>query len=58
MKKGVIKGTVTQDPFGQGCDPIVLAYNQVISGDAAVTGKAFTKMDVYTPDNIAEVFPD
>ena len=58
VKKGVIKGTVTQDPFGQGCDPIVLAYNQVISGDAAVTGKAFTKMDVYTPDNIAEVFPD
>lgn len=58
VKKGVIKGTVTQDPFGQGCDPIVLAYNQVISGEAAVTGKAYTKMDVYTPDNIAEAFPD
>lgn len=58
VKKGVIKATIGQDPFGQGCDPIVLAYNQVVSGKAEVTGKAYTKMDAYTPDNISEAFPD
>lgn len=58
VKKGVIKATITQDPFGQGCDPIVLAYNQVISGKEDVTGKAYTKMDAYTPENINEAFPD
>lgn len=58
LKKGVIKATIGQDPFGQGCDPIVLAYNQVISGEPEVTGTAYTKMDAYTPDNISESFPD
>lgn len=58
MKKGVIKASVGQDPYGQGADPIILAYNQVITGEPEVTGNAFTKMDVYTPDNISEYFPD
>lgn len=58
LKKGVIKATIGQDPFGQGCDPIVLAYNQVVTGEAEVTGKAFTKMDAFTPENISESFPD
>lgn len=58
IKKDVIKATIGQDPFGQGADPVVLAYNQIISGKAAVTGDAFTAMDAYTPDNISEYFPD
>lgn len=58
VKSGAIKATVTQDPFGQGCDPIILAYNQVVTGNTEVTGNAFTKMDVYTPDNIKTAFPD
>lgn len=57
VKSGAIKATVTQDPFGQGCDPIVLAYNQAVTGNPEVTGDAFTKMDVYTPENIGEAFP-
>lgn len=58
VKKGIINGTVSQDPFGQGADPIILAYNQLVTGTAEVTGNAFTKMDVITPDNVAELFPE
>ncbi len=58
MKDGVIKASIGQDPYGQGADPVILAYNQVVTGEAEVTGDAFTKMDIYTPDNISEYFPD
>lgn len=58
VKKGIINGTVSQDPFGQGADPIILAYNQLVTGEAKVTGNAFTKMDVITPDNVNELFPE
>ncbi len=57
LKSGEIKATITQDPFGQGCDPVILAYNQIVTGSPAVTGDAFTKMDAFTPDNVAEAFP-
>lgn len=55
LEKGIINATITQDPFGQGCDPIVMAYNQIVSGKAEVTGDAFTAMDAYTPDNVSEL---
>lgn len=58
VKKGIINGTVSQDPFGQGADPIILAYNQLVAGEPEVTGNAFTKMDVITPDNVNELFPE
>lgn len=58
LKKDVIKATVDQDPYGQGADPIILAYNQVITGEPEVTGNAFTNMDIYTPENVNEFFPD
>ncbi len=55
LETGDIKATITQDPFGQGCDPIVLAYNQVVTGKAEVTGDAYTALDVYTPENVSEI---
>lgn len=55
LQKGIINATVTQDPFGQGCDPIVLAYNHILSGKAEVTGNAFTAMDAYTPVNVGDL---
>ena len=55
LETGDIKVTITQDPFGQGCDPIILAYNQVVTGEAEVTGNAYTALDVYTPDNVDEI---
>ncbi len=58
IKKGIIKASIGQDPFGQGADPIILAYNEIISGTPQVTGDAFTAMDAYTPENIKDSFPD
>lgn len=58
VRKGIINGTVSQDPFGQGADPIILAYNQLVTGKAEVKGNAFTKMDVITPENVNEFFPE
>lgn len=52
VRKGAIKATIDQDPFGQGADPIILAYNEKVTGKAEVTGKAFTKMDTATPENV------
>ena len=58
MKDGIINASIGQDPYGQGADPVILAYNQVVTGEPEVEGNAFTAMDVYTPDNINEYFPD
>ena len=55
LETGDIKVTIDQDPFAQGCNPIVLAYNQVVTGETPVTGNAFTALDVYTPDNVDEL---
>ena len=58
IRSGVIKCTLGQDPYGQGSDPVILAYNEIVTGSAAVTGDAFTAMTEYTPDNINEYFPE
>ena len=58
IRSGVIKCTLGQDPYGQGSDPVILAYNEIVTGKANVTGDAFTEMTEYTPDNINEYFPE
>lgn len=58
IRSGVIKCTLGQDPYGQGSDPVILAYNQIVTGEAKVTGNAFTEMTEYTPDNINDYFPE
>lgn len=57
VRKGAIKATIDQDPFGQGADPIILAYNEKVTGKAEVTGKAYTKMDAATPENVDTLVP-
>jgi ABC-type sugar transport system substrate-binding protein len=57
LRTGDIDSTIGQDPFGQGADPIILAYNHAVTGKAAVTGNAFTKMDIVTHDNVGQYFP-
>jgi ABC-type sugar transport system substrate-binding protein len=57
VRKDVIKDTLTQDPFGQGSDPLILAYNQLVTGKPEKEGNAFTKMDEITPANVNQFFP-
>ena len=33
IKKGIIHTTISQDPFGQGHDPIVWMYNHIVTGE-------------------------
>lgn len=54
---GSIKATIGQDPYGQGANPVIFAYNEKITGKAEYTGKVWTKMDVVTKENIEEFFP-
>ena len=54
---GVVNATIGQDPYGQGADPVIFAYNAEITGEEAITGNEWTKMDVVTPDNVAEYYP-
>jgi ABC-type sugar transport system substrate-binding protein len=57
LRSGDIDSTLTQDPFGQGSDPVILAYNQIVTGKPQITGNAFTKMDEVTPANVNQYFP-
>lgn len=57
LRTGDIDSTIGQDPFGQGSDPVILAYNQILTGTPEKTGNAFTKMDIVTSENVNEFFP-
>ncbi len=54
---GIVNATIGQDPYGQGADPVIFAYNAAITGEEAISGNEWTKMDVVTPDNVAEYYP-
>lgn len=54
---GIVGATIGQDPFGQGADPVIFAYNAIVTGEDTITGNEWTKMDVVTPDNVAEYYP-
>ena len=52
VKKGVIYGTIGQDPFAQGHDPAVRLFNMLVGGVNPECGRMVTKSDVVTKDNI------
>ena len=54
---GFVDATIGQDPYGQGADPVIFGYNAVITGEKEITGNEWTKMDVVTPENVAEFYP-
>ncbi len=55
VRKGVISGTLGQDPFGQGFDPIVYAFNQIVTGQKPPQVKMWTRLDYVTKDNVDEL---
>lgn len=54
---GIVNATIGQDPYGQGANPVIFGYNAVITGNEDITGNEWTKMDIVTPDNVAEYYP-
>jgi ABC-type sugar transport system substrate-binding protein len=58
VKSGEIAAAINQDPFGQGFDSCVIMYNYIMTGDNPYGDFYPTKLDVVTPDNIGEMYPD
>lgn len=56
VKKGVISGTIGQDPFAQGHDPAVRLFNYLVGGIVPPAGRLLTKADFVTKDNIAKFY--
>ena len=52
VKKGVIYGTIGQDPLAQGHDPAVRLFNMLVGGVSPECGRMVTKADLVTKDNI------
>lgn len=54
VQKGVIYGTIGQNPFAQGHDPAIRLYNYLVGGQAPECGRLITRADLVTQDNIDE----
>jgi ribose transport system substrate-binding protein len=54
VKKGVIYGTVGQDPYAQGHDPVIRLFNYLVDGVVPPAGLLYTRADVVTKDNMAD----
>ncbi len=52
VQKGVIYGTIGQDPYAQGHDPAIRLFNYLVGGVAPECGRLVTRADVVTLDNI------
>jgi ABC-type sugar transport system substrate-binding protein len=52
VKKGVVSGTIGQDPFAQGHDPVIRLYNYLLTGEAPECARLLTRADVVTQENI------
>lgn len=55
VRKGIISATIGQDPFGQGFDPVVYAYNQIVTGQKPPKEKMWTKLDVVSKDTVNDI---
>lgn len=54
VQKGVIYGTIGQDPFAQGHDPAIRLYNYLVGGEVPECGRLVTRADLVTQENIDE----
>jgi len=54
VQKGVISGTIGQDPYAQGHDPAIRLYNLSVGGVQPSCGRLLTKSDFVTKDNISD----
>ena len=55
--EGVCSATIGQDPWTQGACSVVMAYNEVITGEQEFTGDVYVNADVVTAENVEELFP-
>ena len=52
IEKGVIDGTIGQDPYAQGHDPAIRLFNYLVGGKVPPAGRLLTRSDFVTKDNL------
>ncbi len=55
IEKGIIYATITQDPFGQGHDPIVWLYNHLVTGEAFPKENMGCRLSVVDRENVGNL---
>lgn len=58
VKTGEIVAAIAQDPFGQGFDSCVYLYNYLVAGQKPEKDFIPVKLDVVTPENVKEMYPN
>jgi ABC-type sugar transport system substrate-binding protein len=53
VEKGVIDGSIGQNPDAQGHDPVIRLYNYLVAGQLPAYGKLLTKAELITKENSA-----
>ena len=54
VRKGVITGTIGQNPFAQGHDPAIRLFNYIVGGIVPPAGQLVTRADFVTKENMAD----
>jgi ribose transport system substrate-binding protein len=58
VKKGVITGTIGQQPFAQGHDPAIRLFNYLVAGVVPPAARLLTRADFVTQDNIDQFWSE
>ena len=53
IDKGVVDGSIGQDPDAQGHDPVIRLFNYLVAGQLPPYGKLYTKAELITRENAA-----
>ncbi|RPJ05181.1 MAG: sugar ABC transporter substrate-binding protein, partial [Spirochaetaceae bacterium] len=58
VKKGVIKATLSQNPFVQGYNPVLYLYNFLVTKQPLPVNRLLTHIELITPENYREYWSD
>lgn len=58
IANGTIKGCMDQDPFNQGAQPVIDAFNQLVAGEGPKEEINWYEGVMATPENVKELFPE
>ena len=54
VRRGIVAGTIGQQPFAQGHDPAIRLFNYLVAGTVPEAGRMLTRSDFVTQQNLAE----
>ncbi len=54
VRKGIVAGTIGQQPDAQGRDPAIRLFNYLVAGEIPEAGRMLTRSDFVTAENMAD----